>query len=235
MNIESFLQSDYVLLVVAGLCISVAGYYLWTRYKTRPDTVVGRVLELEEEKYSTRMSRGAARKEFRASSARGELLGGLVREGESLNKLEDQKDAYELSRMRYQHEMELVDQSQRVTEKANSYGVDNPTYLDIRRKQEFDRSDLAKRQVEIDQDLNKGFVYAQREHRYVDMDQDSLFQLYEKRKGLQDGNDPARADKLKLLNERIETEEKIFRERQQRLLQDSTREDLRGGDEDTNE
>ena len=128
-----------------------------------------------------------------------------------------------------------------VAREATRNKVSVLTWNTIREKEEQARIDLAKRWEEIQQDLKAGFIYANKEKQYFRLFQEYIFGLLDDRKAIELSDDPAKEDKLKFLNDYIESEEEefkerlqVYREQQKRLLQASTRKELQGSDEDTN-
>jgi hypothetical protein len=223
----------YVFIIFGSLLFLFALYGLLTYYKPRPGSVPERVQEMEDTKYHPQMSRWEAGRERKASEARGSLVNSLAIEGENLNKLESQKTEHHLNQA-------LHNQQMQITELANRYEVDNPTYLAIIQKREFDKQDLEKRWVEIEQDLRAGFMYANKEKQYFKLFQEYIFSLYTERKKIELSDDLAKEEKVNFLTEYIQSEEEEFRERQRvyreqqkRLLSAPTQQDQRTGDEDT--
>jgi hypothetical protein len=120
-----------------------------------------------------------------------------------------------------------------VAQKALENDTDIPGIIEIRKKQEFEKLEIERRWKEIEQDLRSSFIFAQKEYQYLQMFREYLNGLYEDRQRIRSSNDPAKDDKLRLLNSHIESMEQDFGEQQKRLLQASQRQNLLPGDEDS--
>ena len=119
-----------------------------------------------------------------------------------------------------------------ITQEATAMRLDNLTYLEVRKKIELDTVDINRQWEELQQKLRAGFIYQQKDYQYLQMHREYLFALYDQRKQIGKAKDPAKKEKLALLEEHIGFMESNFRERQ-RLLQAGNGEDASGSDQDT--
>lgn len=235
-----------------------AVFFLARQFYFKPDTddSKGRSDRLRQ-KYSTEMNRLAAGKEAKASLARTEAATQLNEETKAVLKFVDRQTeligkesalekvfeshqmSWESAQMEHEHRKAMHQSSllnetlnQKLIGVASEKGMDVATLVEVRKKYELDRLELDRQWKEAEHKLRAGFIYQLQGHQHLDLLKTYLFSKYEERKSLADGNDPAKEDKLNLLNEHIKRMEHDFRERQ-RLISAGDGQEVRGGDQNT--
>lgn len=102
---------------------------------------------------------------------------------------------------------------------AAERGMDITTYLQITSSRELKAIDLQARAEEYRQDQEQISRVQQEKLELVDRATHRLFSMYEQRAEIQSSNDPAKDDKLRMLNHNIEIGERLIRGEQDRYLQ----------------
>lgn len=242
-------------LVLLGLlCLLIAGIFYSLNYKKNPSTPEDRQQKLQDEKYSPDMNRFAARKETKAAAARTEVakqinleanaVTGMKHEQTNLINAETLKQQAELTQdaqaerfrrqldvERAQHQTWLQENelTQNLLTEASEQKVDMLTYLELKKKVEMDRLELQKQWQEAENALKAGFIFQLQAHQHLALMTEYIGKLYDRAQELKlNGKDR----EYRLIEEHIEFMEGDFRGRQ-RLLQTDNREEVRGGDEDT--
>ena len=238
------MELSWLFFILGGIALCFGIYQIATHYRKDTRDAHERIRHIQENKYSPEMGRFAAQREASAAAARTGAASALSTEAAAIADMIKRQTEAEIAqhekdtaaeRLGRQVELEREAQKQvlSVTRRATELEVDNPTYLEIKKKQELDKAELEKRWLEIDQDLKAGFVYAQKEYQYLQMFKQYLFGLYEERKMIESGNGLAKDDQLKLINGHIKAMERDFREQQKRLFQTSTRKEIEGSNENS--
>jgi len=229
----------WILIIIGLVLIAVVVYLVMFAAEGDSNEPIGRTRDLSG-KYSTNMTRFAARKETKAAQARGELAKELNVESDIVTRLaERQADAeHQRERLEYNFQIEtanyqvLLDQNKLTRQligEAATHNMDVATYLELKKKTEMDRLDLGKQWKQAEQELKAGFIFQLQAHQHLALMTEYIGTLYERAKRLQDeGKDREHV----LIEEHIVFMEGDFRERQ-RLLQTSQQEDIQGGDETT--
>lgn len=219
----------YFFIIAGVLVCSIALYYILISFKKDSGVLSDRAETLYKDKTSVNMGKIAANHQAKVATARTDLNNSLVAETVSQVNLDQApKRAREIhDKTEATHQMDM-----NILSKALEMNLDSPTYIAVQQKQHFNRLDLEKEWVLIEQKLKGAFIYAEKERQYLQLHKDMIFKLYEERKQLESGNEIAKENKLKFLDNWIEKEERIFNERTG-LLQTPAQKNLGGSNKDS--
>jgi hypothetical protein len=214
----------YIFIIVGALVVAFALYHILIYFKRDSGIPSVRDEIRYKSKTSTDMSKIAANHQNKVASAITDLNNSLANQAASDVNLDQAakraREAHDATEATHMVNMNLLS-------KALEMNMDSLTYLEVQKKQHFDRLDLEKQWGEIEHKLKGAFIYAERERQYIELHKELIFKLYEERKLLEGTNALAKDEKLNFMNEWIKGEERVFNERAG-LLQASTQKDSGG-------
>ena len=221
-------------MVLLGL--GLIALYGWWISKPGPQDLEGQA-EAVGKKYNTNDPALLAKLKAYGHKQRANQLGYARSEVESATHLKEAPQRLEWELELQKEAVKLAQDTNLLSEylisKALEKELDVAALVEVNKKLAFDRGDLDKRWEEIEQDLKAGFIFANKEKEYFKLFQQFIFGLYDERKKIEAGEEPARDDKLSFYNEWVKDEErefkdrrKYFREQQEKLLQAATPKDV---------
>jgi type III secretory pathway component EscV len=222
----------WILIIVGIILISVVLYSLMFARSKDSNNPAQRKTEVSA-KYSTDMTRYAARKETTAATARSGLLVATNQEQALLDEnaereadLDVKAGARQVEINRQQTDIVKLQNAQLedkyrivLTQIALQHQMDVPTYLQVHGHRQMKQIDLEARSTEYKQDQEQISRVQQEKLELIDRATQRLFGFYEQRKQLEKSKKPADKDKLDHLNKLIDGAERLILGEQDRFIQ----------------